>query len=100
MSMTFDCWKNSCHGATVVPTMLMISSSAVPSKPPRTEGTTLSWTTMPISGWTISVSGMATRLTTMKPYMKRSQRRKLPVMVTAISATAATGTEINGLIPK
>ena len=40
LSMTFDCWKNSCHGATVVPTIAMISSTAVELTPPRTLGTT------------------------------------------------------------
>jgi hypothetical protein len=40
LSMTFDCWKNSCHGATVVPTIAMISSTAVEFTPPCTPGTT------------------------------------------------------------
>jgi hypothetical protein len=24
--MTYDCWKNSCHGATVVPTIAMTAA--------------------------------------------------------------------------
>ncbi len=32
--MMFDCWKKSCHGATVVPTIAMISSTAVEPAPP------------------------------------------------------------------
>ena len=28
LSMTLDCWKNSCQGATVVPTIAMISKIA------------------------------------------------------------------------
>ena len=40
LSMTLDCWKNSCHGATVVPTIAMISSTAFEVTPPCTPGTT------------------------------------------------------------
>ena len=39
LSMTLDCWKKSCHGATVVPTMAMMSSTAVDVTPPWTPGT-------------------------------------------------------------
>ena len=34
-----DCWKNSCHGATVVPTMAMMSSTDVELAPPAIPGT-------------------------------------------------------------
>ena len=40
LSMTLDCWKNSCQGATVVPTIAMISSTAFELTPPWTPGTT------------------------------------------------------------
>ncbi len=40
LSITLDCWKNSCHGATVVPTIAMISSTAFELTPPCTPGTT------------------------------------------------------------
>ena len=40
LSMTLDCWKNSCQGATVVPTIAMISSTALELTPPCTPGTT------------------------------------------------------------
>jgi hypothetical protein len=40
LSMTLDCWKNSCHGATVVPTIAMTSSTASELIPPWMPGTT------------------------------------------------------------
>ena len=40
LSTTLDCWKNSCQGATVVPTIAMMSSTAVELTPPCTPGTT------------------------------------------------------------
>ena len=40
LSMTLDCWKNSCQGATVVPTIAMMSSTAVELAPPWIPGTT------------------------------------------------------------
>ena len=40
LSITLDCWKNSCQGATVVPTIAMISRTAVELAPPGIEGTT------------------------------------------------------------
>ena len=41
--MMFDCWKNSCHGATVVPTIAMISSTEVELAPPAIPGTNVCW---------------------------------------------------------
>ena len=38
--MMFDCWKNSCQGATVVPTIAMISSTEVEFAPPWMPGMT------------------------------------------------------------
>ena len=40
MSTTLACWKNSCHGSTVVPTTATISSSRVAFRPPGMLGTT------------------------------------------------------------
>ena len=40
LSTTFDCWKKSCQGATVVPTIAMIRSTDVELTPPATLGTT------------------------------------------------------------
>jgi hypothetical protein len=40
------------------------------------------------------------KLVTTNTYMNRSQRRKLPVAVIAISAAAASGTEMYLLTPK
>ena len=34
LSTMLDCWKNSCQGATVVPTMAMMSSTAAEVGPP------------------------------------------------------------------
>jgi len=47
LSITLDCWKNSCHGATVVPTIAMISSIEVELIPPSTPGVTALATTEP-----------------------------------------------------
>ena len=89
-----DCWKNSCQGATVVPTMAMIKSTAVEVIPPGRPGSTNPRTIGPAWGWTRITSGMARKFTTMKMNMKRSQRRKLPVAVMAMSPSAAIGTEM------
>ncbi len=53
LSMTYDCWKNSCQGATVVPTIPMISSITVDSSPapPGMFGTTKSWANCEVFGW-------------------------------------------------
>ena len=40
LSTTLDCWKNSCQGATVVPTIAMISKIAPEVTPPWMAGTT------------------------------------------------------------
>ena len=98
--MMFDCWKNSCHGATVVPTMAMIKSTALEVTPPRTEGTTRWNATAPALGWDITSRGINSRLAKTKTNMNRSQRRKLPVVVMMISAPPAIGTAQYGLTLK
>jgi len=47
LSMTLDCWKNSCHGATVVPTIAIMSRIALELTPPWMPGTTKSWAIEP-----------------------------------------------------
>ena len=86
LSITLDCWKNSCQGATVVPTMAMIRSIEVELKPPATPGVTEALRIGPTCGWLRMASGIAMKFVTTNTYMNRSQRRKLPVMVMAISA--------------
>ena len=95
-----DCWKNSCHGATVVPTIAMIKSTAVEVIPPRAPGIKNPRTIGPAWGWTRITSGMARKFTATKMNMKRSQLRKLPVAVMAINPSAAMGTEMSGDMPK
>ena len=89
----FDCWKKSCHGATVVPTMAMIRSTEVELKPPCTPGVTKPLKKGSAVGWLMNARGMTRKLATMNTNMKRSQRRKLPVAVMAMRVTAAMGTE-------
>ena len=96
----FDCWKKSCHGATVVPTMAMIRSTEVESKPPSTPGTVRPWKKDPALGWLKTASGITRKFTAMKTNMKRSQRRKLPLAVITTRAIAAIGTEMYSLTPK
>jgi hypothetical protein len=96
LSTILDCWKNSCHGATVVPTMAMTSRTEVELNPPRTPGTRKPWSTEPLWGCpcAYTASGITRKLATMKISMKRSQRRKLPVAVMATRPRAAIGTEM------
>src|ERR1700738_1333002 len=93
LSTTLDCWKNNCQGATVVPTMAMMSKIASDDGPPWMDGTKVLRTTEPQLECTIHTSGTAARLKIRNTNMNRSQRRKLPVTVVATSRTAATGTD-------
>src|ERR1700676_1099434 len=92
LSTTLDCWKNSCQGATVVPTIAMISSTAPEVTPPEMLGTTNDLAESPHCGCDISSIGICSRVMAMNTNIARSQRRKLPVAMIAISATAAVGT--------
>src|ERR1700742_3898258 len=92
LSTTLDCWKNSCQGATVVPTIAMISNTASELTPPEMPGTTNDFAACPHCGCDISTIGICNRLTAMKTNMALSQRRKLPLAMMATSATAETGT--------
>ncbi len=68
--------------------------------PPSTPGVTKPLTNGPAAGWLRKARGMTRKFTMMKTNMNRSQRRKLPVAVMAMSRTAAIGTERYWLIPK
>ncbi len=98
--MMFDCWKKSCHGATVVPTMAITSRIDVELNPPWTPGMTKPLAKDEALGWLKMARGITKKLAKMKTNMNRSQRRKLPLAVIATSATAAMGTEMYSLTPK
>ena len=92
LSTTLDCWKNNCQGATVVPTMAMINSTASELTPPEMLGTTNDFAASPHRGCDINTIGICSSDTAMKTNMARSQRRKLPLAMIATRATAETGT--------
>ena len=96
----FDCWKNSCHGATVVPTIAMISSTEVELAPPWIPGTKKSWAIGPTRGWAMKNSGISSRFANTNTNIDRSHERKLPLAVIPISAAAAIGTETYSETPK
>src|SRR5580658_1548058 len=50
LSTTLDCWKKSCHGVMVVPTIATMRSTPSDLKPPCTPGTTKCWSTGPRVG--------------------------------------------------
>src|SRR6516164_6059744 len=70
-----DCWKKSCHGATVVPTMAMIKRTDVELNPPCTPGTRRPCTNADADGWLRKAKGISRKLAKMKTNMNRSQRR-------------------------
>src|ERR1700733_5231637 len=74
LSTTLDCWKNSCQGATVVPTMAMISSTASELTPPEMLGTTNDFAACPHCGCDISSIGICASVMAMKTNMARSRR--------------------------
>src|ERR1019366_5497108 len=92
LSTMLDCWKNNCQGATVVPTMAMMSSTAADDTPPLILGTTKFRPMVAQRGWESSNSGSWTKLMAMNTNMARSHREKLPDAMIATRATAATGT--------
>ena len=94
LSMMFDCWKKSCHGATVVPTIAMISRTEVEFAPPAIPGTKKSCAMFPKLGCEMKNSGTISRFAKTNTNIIRSQRRKLPVAVMVNSSAAATGTEM------
>ena len=98
--MMFDCWKNSCHGATVVPTIAMIRRTEVEFAPPWIPGTNRPWMIGLAFGWAMKNSGITNRLANTNTNIDRSQLRKLPVAVIAISANAAIGTAMYCETPK
>ena len=100
LSMMFDCWKKSCHSATVVPTMAMISSTEVELTPSCIPGTTKSRPITPQCGWERKNSGMVSKFANTNTNIDRSQLRKLPLAVIAMSATGAIGTAMYLETPK
>ena len=100
LSITFDCWKNSCHGATVVPTIAMISSTEVEFAPPWIPGTKKSWATLRAVRVRHEEQRDDSRLANTNTNIERSQERKLPLTVIATSATAAIGTATYSDTPK
>src|ERR1700730_18526965 len=92
LSTTLDCWKNNCHGATVVPTMAMINSTASEVTPPLTPGTKKDFAACSQCGCDINSIGLCSSVIAMKTNNARSHRRKLPVDMMASSAISANGT--------
>ena len=90
LSTTLDCWKNSCHGATVVPT----SATARKTAPPCAVAVAVAApaAACPRCAQASTASGTAARLAAMSRYIARSQPRKLPEAVTAIRKPAAVYT--------
>src|SRR5437588_12783407 len=80
--MMFDCWKNSCQGATVVPMMAMINSTEVEFAPPWIPGTKKPWAIGPARAWAMKNSGIKSTFANTNTNIARSQERKLPVTVT------------------
>ena len=95
LSTTYDCWKNSCQGATVVPTMPMTSSitTAMPPDPPGRSGVVKPRTMLAPAGCDIMYSGISSRDPAQNVMAIRSNRRKLPVnaveMITPAARTTA-----------
>ena len=100
LSITLDCWKKSCQGATVVPTTATISSAEFDVRPPSTPGTKNPLSDAPGSGWLSNTSGRTSKLAKRNTNMARSQRRKLPLTVMPIRRSAAMGTAMKMLRPK
>ena len=95
-----DCWKYSCQGATVVPMIEMMSSTALEEAPPRMPGMTAWCSTVVKWGLVTSTSGTMKKLMATKSIMNRSHRWNEPDAVTAKSRITAMGTEIYGETPK
>lgn len=91
LSTTLDCWKNSCHGATVVPTIATTSSSTVEFSPPGNCGISPAAVAFG-AGCASSTIGMISTFTAINRNINRSQRRNEPPATTANNSTAAAGT--------
>ena len=63
-------------------------------------GTKKPWVIGPSLGWAMKNSGINSRFANTNTNIDRSHERKLPVAVTAISAAAATGTEMYSETPR
>lgn len=91
LSTTLDCWKNSCHGATVVPTIATTSSSTVELSPPGNCGINPATVAFG-AGCTNMTIGKISTFTAISRNINRSQRRNEPPATTANSSAAAAGT--------
>ncbi|CNH30640.1 Uncharacterised protein [Mycobacterium tuberculosis] len=91
LSTTLDCWKNSCHGATVVPTIATVNSSTVEFRPPGNCGTSPAAVAFTV-GCAISAIGMISTFTAISRNISPSQRRNEPPATTANNSAAAAGT--------
>src|SRR5580698_8704990 len=94
------CWKYSCQGATVVPMIEMMSSTAAEDVPPRMPGTARSRNNEWLATWACRTNGIIKMFTATKSIMKRSHRWNDPVAVMQKSATTAIGTDTKADIPK
>ncbi|SKU51723.1 Uncharacterised protein [Mycobacteroides abscessus subsp. abscessus] len=94
-----DCWKNNCHGATVVPTIATINISSSAFKPPGNEGTKPDAVLL-TDGCTRMAMGIITIFIAMRANRNRSHRRNEPPATTANNSTADSGTEIQRGSPK
>ena len=92
LSTTFDCWKKSCHGATVVPTMATMSRAPLEVRPPWMPGTRKPWSTGPRVGWASTTSGTTSALPPRMRNISRSQVENLPVTVMPTRKRAPMGT--------
>ena len=92
LSTTFDCWKKSCHGATVVPTMAKIISVPDAVIPPSIPGTRKPLSTAPGEGWLSAASGSTSKLANRKTNIALSHWRKFPLAVMPIRTSVAIGT--------
>src|SRR6516162_6897331 len=90
LSTTVDCWKNNCHGDTVVPTIATTSSSTVELSPPENCGISPPAVHFR-EGCTSSTIGMISTFTAISRNISPSQRRNEPPATTANKSTAAAG---------
>src|ERR1700752_3059731 len=90
LSTTVDCWKNDCHGDTVVPTIATTNSSTVELTPPGNCGISPPTVSFGV-GCTNSTIGIISTFTAISRNISPSQRRNEPPATTANNNTAAVG---------
>jgi hypothetical protein len=101
LSITYDCWKKSCHGAIVVPTMPITSSMTAAMPPVPTLALAAlagrSGVVNPVAmaetdGCAIRYSGTSSSEPTQKNIATRSNARNEPVNAVAMMIPAANST--------